>query len=198
MKKNVIFAFVAVVLAVVCLAGCVDDNGKTFDKLNGAMRASYSHVSVTVKTEHNGVKLGGIFEVSFDGETATVDYSYEKLREISADGNNPEEYTEKVTGSATVVNGLFTNGMENADLNAGELAYTGFSFKKGYLSDIEVSDLFFSAMVVNPKGFVGNSKFEGSDMTVQAAFGGDKLTELIVEFVSAEGAAVSVVYDFDA
>ena len=197
MKKfSIAVVAIALVLTLVCFAACGSD--LPFDEINKALHSDYSAVTVTVRTERDGIQLGGVFKVTFSGEKATVEYAYDKLNELSVSGGNPDEYLSTVTGSAQVENGALSDGSVTEDLNIGQLDYTGFSFKAGFFDDVQLGDNELVAKVSNPKGFVGNNRFECSDMTVTVTFTDQVVDSLYLQYVSQAGAQVKVTYAFGA
>ncbi len=195
MKKSAVIV-VAVVLALTltCLVACGSD--QTFDEINEALHSEYSTVTVTVSTERDGIKLGGVFKVIFSGESATVEYYYDKLSELSVNGGNPDSCITTMSGVAKVENGILSEDSLTEDLNVGQLDYTGFNFKKSFLSDVQNNENEFVANVSNPQGFVGNNQFECSNMIVRVAFAEKLINSLRLSFVSKAGAQVQVTYIF--
>lgn len=200
MKKKI--CIVSIVIALVCVLTCLaacGNNSEILNSMNDAIKQdSYTHVTVDVTSEKDDITLNGTYNITFYNNTATVEYSFDKLNELSIDGNNQDEYISRVTGTVTVVDGHVADGDTSEDLNVGELAYTGFSFKQNFFANVKSSKSTFRADVTNPKGFVGNNEFVCTDMYVEVVLSGKLLSKLSLTYVSANGFDTKVTYLFSA
>ncbi len=196
MKKRY-FAIAAVLLAtLICLAAC-NGSGEMMNAITNALRADYSQATVTVQTEKGDVKLVSTYEITFDGDNASVEYNIQKLHELNW-AANPDNPVETFSGTAHYVNGILVDGDHNANLSSGELDFTGFRFKQNFFTNVKTSESAFSADVVNAKAFVGNASFDGTNMKVYVKLNADKLAKFSLNYLSANGSDVAVIYEFTA
>lgn len=196
MKKKLFAAALVVTLlcAIVCIAAC--GGNTSLKKFNDALKnPDYTHVTVNVTSSREGVELNGTYNVTFDGENATVEYAFDKLNELSVDGNNPDDYITRVTGSVTVTDGKITDG-DGSEIELGQFSYTGFYFKENFFDDIKSGTSTFRAKVMNPQGFVGNAEFVGTNMRVEAVLSGEAMSKLELTYFSAGGFDTTVTYLF--
>lgn len=195
MKKRILLVSAVLVLVLVCLAAC-SGLDSTLTNINKFLKNDYSKVTVNVTTQTSKVTLNGVYNFSFDGDTTTVEYSYDKLNELNASGDNADSFKSTVTGTAVVENGKVTSNGDSVDLPLGELDFTGLSFKEGFFAKTTVTPTTFEADVTNPKGFVGNSDFVCSDMHVKAQFTNNSLTKIEITYVSSDYSNVTISYTF--
>lgn len=193
--KKIIFISVALVLVLVCLVAC-NNVGQTLSDITELLNSDYSSVTVKVTTETAQVTLNGTYIFNFDGDTTTIEYSYDKLNELSADGNNADSFKSTVSGTATVQGNSATEDGVTVDLPLSDLDFAGLSFKEGFFENIKASATKFEADVIEPKGFTGNNTFVGSDMRVAVTFNADSLTDITITYVSSSNANVTVSYSF--
>lgn len=193
MKKKLLFVVIALALALLCLAACNVKGDNLQDIASALHDVKYSEVTVNVSTEKNGVKLEGEYVITFDGDSATVRYSFDKLNELNME-DNPADYITKVEGVATVQNGEIVG--DNVSLENVQIDYTGFNFKSAFFSQVTRTGAQFEATVSNPQAFVGNSQFVGTNMHVTATIMSGAFSSLTVEYVSQNGAAVKAEYAF--
>ncbi len=196
MKRKILFAAIALILLLAfCFVGC-ESSDEMLGKVNNALSAEYSAVTVNVTAVKDDIELNGVYNVTFEGENATVDYSFDRLNELDVNGGNPDSYITKVTGTVHVVDGKIVENESAQDLTMGELDFTGFSFKAGFLKDVKATKSTLSATVSNPQGFLGNSEFACSDMKTEVVLFGDALSKLSLAYVSENGAQITVEYLF--
>ena len=62
-------------------------------------------------------------------------------------------------------------------------------------STYEAGAYAFKADVTNIKGFTGNDNFDGTNMSVLVRYN-DKLSSMVIDYTSANGATVKVIYTF--
>lgn len=186
---------VAIVCALICFVGCTE-TGAVTDTINSALKQSYSHVTVNVTSIRDDVTLNGTYNISFADGGATVEYSFDKLNELSLDGNNQNGYITRVNGTVTVIDGKLMESDFSEELDVDELAYTGFTFKQAFFDNIKAGRSTFRADVTNPKGFVGNGLFVCNDMHVEAVLSGKLLSKLELTYLSENGFDTTVTYLF--
>ncbi len=192
--KKIYILLVAVILTLtlVCAAAC--ESEELTEQINEALKKDYTSVTVNTVVKMESYTLNGVYNIRYDGDSATVEYTFDKFNTLDPNGDNSDSLISTVSGTASVVDGKIVG--EDVDLNAGVLAYTGFSFKKNFLKVTNDSRTVLNAQVLNPKAFVGNNDFGGTDMTVSVICGGGILQKLAVEYTSVQGANVSVTYLF--
>lgn len=195
MKKGFLLVSVLLALVLVCLAACTSLDS-TLSNINKLLKADYSQVTVNVTTKTSKITLNGEYKFTFDGDTTTIEYSYDKLNELNASGDNADGFKSTVTGTAVVKDNKVTSNGETIDMPLGELDFTGLSFKEGFFTNATYSATTFEADVTNPKGFVGNNNFVCSDMRVKTQFTNNSMTEIVLSYVSSTYANVTISYSF--
>lgn len=188
MKKVAVAIVLA--LALVCLC-CCTLGGDVFSQLNAAQKAEYASLAVNVTSTKGDVELTGLFNITFKDGIATVNYSFDKLNELQLDGDNPEEYKTRVIGTATVTDGK----VDDEIIQDVALDYSAFRFDKANLANISATGATLKADVVDPKAFVGNSDFAGTDMKLEVVVSNGAFTKIALSYAS-DGYAVQTVYMF--
>ena len=198
MKKKILLVTVALalVLVIACLAACGDNNG-VFNKINKLLEVNYSKVKINVTTDMNGVELNGEYVLTFGEGVTNVKFSYEELNGLSFEGDNGG-FKNTVSGTAVVQNGVVISDSQEADLNTAHLDFTGLSFKQAYFKNVTSTSNEFEADVTSPKGFIGNSQFDATNMHVKVVYTSSAIVQIVMTYVSAGGAEVSVTYVFSA
>ncbi len=187
MKKK-IFALIILTVAVLTLCACSDSDG--YSDLNKMSALSYGEIKIEVKTSYDGETLKDVYEVNNDGSKSVVNYSIERLSEVSLSGVG--EYKTVKTGTFTVENGKIT-GTEVTDFEAA--AYSGFNFNKEYFTDVILSDGKFEASVKSPAEFMGKPVLICSNMKVNVTYG-EALESAIITYTSEKGAEIEISYTF--
>ncbi|MCH5151611.1 MAG: hypothetical protein J1F65_03010 [Clostridiales bacterium] len=198
MKKRILLISMAIALVLVlaCLAACGDNNGQ-LSKINKLLDVSYSRVKITVTTKVSDVELKGEYVLTFDGDVTNVEFSYEELGELGFEGSN-DGFKHTVSGTAVVKDGVVISDNQEADLNTARLNFTGLSFKQAYFKNVKSISNKFEADVSSPKGFLGNSQFDGTDMHVKVVYSTAALVQIVMTYVSEGGAEVGITYVFSA
>ena len=194
MKKKYLLIAVILALVLVCLAAC-DGSNNTLSEISSLLKSNYSNVTINVTTETSDVTLNGVFDLIFNGDTTTVDYSYDKLNSLSMDGNNANSFKTMVKGRAVVSGNNVTVDGETLPLELG-LNFAGLNFKQGFFTNVSTTSNSFKAKVKNPKGFTGNDDLVCTDMSVEVVFTASSLTKITITYVSSVGADVTVAYQF--
>ena len=193
MKKRLLLLVIVLVVAFTCLAAC-GANQSTLDTISKQLKMSYSKIVINISTTSNGVTLSGRFDVSFNGDTTTIDFQYEQLSKF--DGSSaPSGFKTTVTGRATVVGSNVTVEGDTDELPWDKLTM-GFTFKSAFFKHVKTADGIFEADVSNPQGFVGDSNFVGSGMHVYVKYG-SVLTQLRLRYTDDKGAAVAIYYTYE-
>ena len=191
MKKRIFILSIALILVLVCLAACNTYQAK-LDEINKLLKVSYSKVEITVTTEKSGVTLNGEYTLTFDGTKTLIDYKYEELNELSMNGDNAMKKTWE--GTAVVQNGVVVSNSQEVNLNTQQLDFTGLSFKTSFFGKATATSGEFNANVKTPKGFLGYSDFSGSNMHVKVTYSTESISEIILNYTSANGAKIEIVY----
>ncbi len=193
MKKISVIVFAILMCALLCLAGC--SNTLSYSQLNKALGLPYSKLQLNVSVKKSGVTLNGSYAIAYNGDNATVQYTYDRLNTLSVDGTNADAPLGHVTGTVQVNNGAVTGDVQ-PDLDLSFVNYEGFRFDKGFFAEVEATKTTFKAKVTDPKGFLNNSDFACSDMSVEATVNGKALSKLTFTFTLPDSASVSVNYAF--
>ena len=194
MKKRILLVSIALVLVLVCLAACGENNG-TLNTLNKLLDVNYSKVIIKVNTKMSDVELNGEYVLTFDGDTTNVIFSYEELNELGFEGNN-SGFKRTVSGTAVVRDGVVISDNQEADLNTAQLKFTGLSFKQAYFRKMTATSNDFEADVVSPNGFLGNSQFKATNMHVKVVYYSAAIVQIAITYLSEGGAEVSLTYNF--
>lgn len=190
---------VLTVLCLLVLVFCACDglgNDQSVSVLNDKLSEYYSGWTVKVTTVKNDVSLANEFAVTRLGEGYSVDYTVEKLNELSIEA--PTEFKTTLKGTATVKDGKVTLAEGDAiDIDLSETTKIGLKFDNSYFTDISFTTTMFKANVASPKDFFG-SDINCSTMTVTASFNETTFSYIIVSYTANDGAKVNCRYDFKA
>ena len=206
--KNTIIAILIVAILAMTLVACGDftKSDKTiYDTLNDLVALDYQRVSLEVQTTMNGVTLVNNFTSNRGEANTMVTYSVQELATFDqmADSDNyviPTDMIVTKRGSATIKDGVVIeqNG-DSVNISVESLQNLSVKFKGEYFTmaheTYEGGADVFKANVTNVKGFTGNQNFTGTDMTVIVRYK-DALRSIIIDYVSANGASVKVIYTF--
>lgn len=201
-KLLTICLIVVLTLAVVCCAACSFDNhAEEMKVINSLMRKDYTTVELTVTTVKDDVTLDA--EYKFEQKDAIAEITYEIDRLNAFDVANgvvtaPSAYLTRVKGTATFDGSQITSidgdpVSENVLL---DVVDRNMVFRVPYFSNVTVNKAAFSAKVTNPKGFMQNEEFDGTNMTVKAAYTDTVLTYLTIKYETSNGAKVTLDYNF--
>ena len=192
MKKKFLLAIIALVMALTCLAAC-SNYASTLQKVQSLFNVDYSEVVVNIDTTTSGITLNGNYTLTFNDGKTTVEYAFDKLNELSDDGNNADGYKSRVTGTAVVQNGQIVEG--NVKL-PDAVDFSGISFKQAFFANYTITGAKFEADVTNPRGFTGNSDFVCSKMHVKVLYTQEAIGTMVITYVSEGGSDVSITYSF--
>lgn len=207
MKNKVLISIVILLILVVGLCACTPTNNATVNvcaTINEMAKMGYQTIKLSVYTTQNDVTLTSEFWASITDLNTMVTYSVESLNTFTTDDDGnyvvPSEMTSKKTGSATIKNGAIVES-SGEDVNIPVEALSGLSlnFDDSYLSNENIypdgTDNVLEAKVDNPAMFTNNWDFDGTDMMVQVRYG-EKLETVIIDYLSANGATIKVIYKF--
>ena len=195
MKKKIVFAIIALSLAVVLLAACGGGYKSTLQQITKLLKVDYSEITLNVTTTTNDIALNGNYTLTFEDDRTIIDYSYDKLNDLSLDGNNADSYLTRVSGRAVVENGVVVEG-NTAEQLPEEVNYSGISFKQAFFANYKMTGATFEADVRVPKGFTGNTSLECSNMHVTVMYSKVALSKIAITYVSENGSNVSMTYLF--
>lgn len=188
MKKSI---FATVVILVLCAALLCACSGKpNLKKLNDMAAESYSQTKLSVRTVFPDASLNSTFDISHSGTEFTVKFRLEKFAELAID--KPTDLKEVVEGTAVVQEGAVSI-VSGIELN--KIVKIGMDFQNDYFANLQLTETRLSADVTNPTAFFGVSTFDGSNVKVNVGFG-EVLQTLEVTYLSANGASVTLSYEF--
>lgn len=195
--KKIISVLTVLCLLVLVFCACDDlSNNQSVSMLNEKLSEYYSGWTVKVTTLKNDVSLVNEFAVTRIGEGYNIDYTVEKLNELSIDAST--EFKTTLKGSATVKDGKITLVEGDAiDVDLSETTKIGLKFDNSYFTDILFTTTMFKANVSSPKDFFG-SEINCSSMKVTASFDETNFSYIIVSYTANDGANVTCRYDFKA
>ena len=156
-----------------------------------------------VQTTMNGVTLVNSFTSNIGTNSTVVTYSIQELATFdNTDGSYvvPDNMIVKKTGTAVIKNGVIVEQNGDAvEIPVTSLENISIQFKDSFFnmaqSTYEAGTYVFKADVTNVKGFTGNDNFDGTNMSVMVRYN-DKLSSLVIDYTSANGATVKVIYTF--
>ena len=194
MKKKILLTVIALVLALVCLTAC-NKFESALKNVTSLLDVKYSKIALHVTTTTNGFELKGVYTFTFEKDKTTVDYSFDKLNELSLDGNNEEEYISTVTGTAVVKDGVIVEGDTSLELPQ-EINLQRMTFRSTYFKNYTITSSKFEADVSNPKGFTGNKELKCSNMHLKILCRKDALSQIAITYLSEGGSKVKITYVF--
>ena len=194
MKKKILLSVIVLVLVLVCLTAC-NKNTSTLQDMTDLLKVNYSKITLHVTTTASNVELKGVYTFTFEKDKTTVEYSFEKLNELSLEGGNADEYISTVTGKAVVQNGNIVEGDTSVTLPQ-EVTLERISFKQAFFTNQKVTSNRFEADVKYPKGFTGNSNLECSNMHVKVLHRKDSLSQIAITYDTQSGSNVNITYVF--
>lgn len=198
-KRNLLILISVIIVLVLCLSAC-KDNTETLRKLNTMQREDYSKLSVEVTTVKDGLTLEGSYGFTVNGDKTDVTYAYDKLNGFDVSGNAvtaPEQFKSRLTGTAVVKDGAVVeiNGEAIDPQLLTQLQSASFTFRQSLFANVKTTNYTFEADVVNPKEFIGDDNFGGTDVKVRIGF--RKSLDKIELTYKQNGASVSVTYKFE-
>lgn len=197
-KILVICLIVALTLSAVCLSACKNEDAtEKLRQINYALLQDYSGVELQIETKNDEVTLNATYVIANSGDTSNITYQVERLTSFSTDGSIPSGFIEVATGTATVKGGMITS-IDGDEVNEAvilDVADTTMSFVKTYFSDIKVTSNGLSANVINPKAFLQNNEFNGTDMTVRVIMSQTYISHIIISY-NLDNTAIKLNYTF--
>ena len=204
MKKKILVTIIIAILALT-LTAChlVPETDDTYAELNKMVKLDYQSVNMEVQTTMNGVTLVNSFTSNIGTNSTVVTYSIQELATFdSTDGSYiiPGNMIVKKTGTAVIKNGVIVEQNGDAvNIPVTSLENLTIQFKDSFFnmaqSTYEAGAYAFKADVTNIKGFTGNDNFDGTNMSVLVRYN-DKLSSMVIDYTSANGATVKVIYTF--
>lgn len=197
MKKHITYIAVAFILvfALFCLCSC--DFGSSSDRysvMNKILRAEHENVKLDVVTEKDGTTLHSAFDVHNSDDVSTVQYSVQQLATFE-DNQLPDNYIKTLNGTVELRNGeVVKSDGDEIEVNF-EIFSFGYNFKDKFFSDAKYENGAFTAKVTNVNSFVGDSEFDGTNMTVRFNYA-DIEPQLVVAYTTASGVSVTMTYKF--
>lgn len=205
MKKKILVTIIIAILALTLTAcGLIPKDGDTYDELNEMLKADYQGVNFEVQTTMNGVTLVNKFKSTIGANNTIVSYEIQELATIDQVCDEdiyviPGSMIINKTGTAVIKNGVIVEQNGDAvEIPVNSLEKISLSFKQDYFKNGKgYSDgtLVFEGDVTNPKAFTGNQNFDGTDMHVTVRYN-DKIEAIVIDYTSANGAAVKIIYTF--
>lgn len=206
MKKKIVLSAIILAMIVFALVGCndVESVSDVCAELNEMAKMEYNLVNLEIQTTQNGITLVNKFTSNKSVNNTMVTYQLEELATIESDGNGgyviPDEMIIKTSGTAEIKDGkIVGESGEKIEIPVENLDRLTLYFSEHYFSSQESKTegnfIVFTANVSNPKGFTGNSNFDGKDMVIEVKYR-DKLNVVKVDYLTENGASVKVTYTF--
>lgn len=198
-KKILIICLVVVIaLSALGLSAC-KDNSETemLREISNAMLDDYAKVTLSVMTHTDKADLNAKYVINTSDDVTEISYEVERLNSFGDNGDVPSEFISVVTGTATIKNDAIVSvdGETLAETIILDVADRNMTFRKSYLDITKVFDDGMSAKVINPKGFLKNDDFAGTDMTVRVVMSQSALSKITLAY-SLNGAKISLEYVF--
>lgn len=204
MKKKILVTIIIAMLALT-LTAChlVPETDDTYAELNNMVKLDYQSVNMEVQTTMNGVTLVSTFSSNIGSTSTAVTYSVQELATFdNTDGSYvvPDNMIVKKTGTAIIKNGVIVEQNGDAvEIPVTSLENLTIQFKDSFFNmaqgTYEAGAYVFKADVTNIKGFTGNDNFDGTNMSIMVRYN-DKLSSMVIDYTSANGATVKVIYTF--
>lgn len=196
MKKFCLLLVISILL-IVTLCACdliTNVTASDMEKFNTLLDVDYDGWTLSVSTTTGDVTLNNKFVVTKETEKTTIDYTLEKLNEISIEGNN--EFKSTIRGSVTVVDGKIVSiDGEEANLDVEQLDEVSMVFKLNYFKNISLNSTTLSADVTNPSGFLGY-EIDCHDMKLLAKYS-DDFDYIKINYTNTDGSSVEIKYEFN-
>lgn len=196
--RKILFAIFIVVLLTVCLTGCINLVLNTdLSEYGNMLKTEYSGLKVEIKTTANNVTLTNSFDVDFDGEKSTVNYSIESLNKLSFESN--EEHYKKVSTGTVVVEGdkITQVDGETVDYGFNKITSPSFNFS-AKVENVKITDTQVEFDVEDAKIFMRNNSFDGKDLKFSGTVGNNKFESIKITYETDDGAQVELIYTFKA
>lgn len=196
-KLLTICLVMVVVLSAICFVGCKDDTADKLRTVSMAMSREYSKIELNVATHSDEVDLNAKYVITKSNDVTNITYEADRLNGFDVNGNVPSEFKTTVKGSA-VFDGSGIVSVDGEPLDEQillDVKDTAMTFRMSYLAKIKVTQNGLSANVVNPKGFLNNNEFAGTDMTVNVTLSQSYLSSVVITY-ALNGATVTLNYTF--
>ncbi len=221
MKKFISILCVLMML-VICLTACGDDNFKepsnldtpnatnpsdsldtpeatVYNILNALVDKEYSKVTLSVKTTTDSDTLQGSYTVESKSDAFLVTYSYEKLNEFTEVGgviSPPADAKSTVNGRMKIKDGkIIEQDGEGANIAIEQLNVSGLSFKESYFVNVKTENGSFSADVTSANDLLGFN-IPCENMKINVSYSTDTLKSLNIQYTSDGNSEVVISYTF--
>lgn len=193
-----VLLIVVLILATVGCASCVDSTADKLREINMALLYSYSNVELKVVTHTDDADLHAKYVMTTTSNVTDISYEVERINEFDVNGEIPSEYISTVVGTA-VFDGNAITSIDGEELDQNILLNVvnkNMAFRLSYFGEIKAGNGGIETRVVDPKGFLQNSDFDGEQMTVSVKLVQSYLSSIIINYVTSDGAQVSLDYTF--
>lgn len=198
-KLLTICLIVVLTLSVMCFASCKinTDAADRLREINTALMKEYSKVELNVTATDDEVTLKSQFELEKSEGVTKITYWMERLSTFDVNGEIPSEMITNDGGTAIYDGEKITSiDGEAVDVQVlRDVVDCNLTFKLSYLSNINVSNNELTAKVTDPKGFLGNDKFEGTNMSVRVTLNKSALSTITVRY-KVEGTEICLDYTY--
>ncbi|MCM1194846.1 MAG: hypothetical protein NC099_00840 [Corallococcus sp.] len=203
MNKKLICLLLVLLLALVCLSACEQNDAVRLTEINRLLRLDYSEIEIEVLTEiENNVQLEGKYKVTrlSNGDTK-VEYKYESINDFEIENGvitAPDEFKSVYTGTAIVRNGVVAehNGAEISDGDITKYATFSLTLRNSCFRKTNVNTNRFQAFVANGKEKeLFGEDFDGNDARIAVEFTDKAITMMEITYYRS-GAKVTAYYVF--
>lgn len=202
--KRIISISVIILIMIFTFASCGEssknEDTTIYETLNKIFTKDNSLVNIKVETITNGKKLASVYIISEEANGKRITYSIERLNsfeEINGEYIIPDSYKTTLKGEAFASNGkIVEQSGDVADLDFTKIEIPSFKFNEGYFSNVQDNAGKFTADVTNPSGFT-NASISCNEMSVSVAYSETTISEILLNYISAEGSNVIIKYSFD-
>lgn len=204
MSKKIITVCLIVVLslAVVCCAACVkNDHTEEMRLINTLLGREYREIEINVTTTLDTIVLKGKYDIEKDENKTNLAYEVDRLNSFDTSNgslNAPNEIISHLSGSAVFENKRIVSidGDEISDSELFEIVEMNMAFRAPYFSDVTVNPNSLYAKVTNPKGFMQDKAFDGSNMDVKVVFNKTAIALIVINYTTSNNTTVKLEYAF--
>ncbi|MCM1289807.1 MAG: hypothetical protein NC132_05890 [Corallococcus sp.] len=166
-----------------------------YSELSKIANGSHDNISVKITTEQDGYTLISTFDVKNGNDRSVVNYSVQNFAPIDPSTGASGGDTVTSVGTVVLSSGKVLEQTGDAvDINFGNVTKLTLHFAERNFSNVKTENGIFTAKVTNPTAFMDAPSLQCTDMTVTFDYEGNAEHVIIVRYVSAGGAAVTLTY----
>ncbi len=206
MKKKIFALCLLIVVSSVLFCGCNFMSDETAQLLSSLQKIKYTQTTTTIETKLDGQKLTSVFVAEkTDDKTTKVNYIVEQLSLFDENSTVAVSEVTTYTGEFYVSGGSISNHTGENKIADIEGSYSqtlgsGMTFNKDYFGKTVITNLENSTQIVaevkNAALFLGQSSFDGHNMTATIVVVDEALSSIVLDYVDDSDAVVKITYKF--